>query len=295
MDAQRLRQIVYELPGESRRAQEFFVFLARLMENVEGSMLGGGQILIAQRQPAGLCPQTAFRLVNKPYPAVLFEIDIDPPVVLQLGNLILKTARAAATCPQIDERDHPAVGETVELPAGSEDFTSLLPLGGVYERLKDHVQRVDHTGVNIPAATMDRGAWDHLIGLLAGVSNLYRYPTGEDWPFVVPATADEFAADITEPEPHRRPKFELVYDTTLKNPLIQIDVETDLTRPEIEALFPAPYGVGLDGLDQYFRSVYVYHPWPGLSLRIDMGYRCEPPGDNLSGWLVREGGRIVVE
>jgi hypothetical protein len=295
MNAPRLKQVVYELPAVSRNAQQFFAALARILEGVEGSVLGGGQVTVAQHDPPGLLPATVFRVANSAYPAVLF--DLNQPFALKLEHLILRTPAAAVDPPATAERDGPlvedALGMYVQLPAGSEDFTSLLPLETVYKRLKDHVLRLDHTGVNLPVRLLDRDGWDTLVAVLAAAANMYRYPTGEEWPFIIPATAGEFAADIVERAPVRKPKFELVYDATLRHPLIQIDIETDLTRAEIEALFPEPYGVGLTGLDQYFRSVYVYHPWPGLSFRVDMGYLSDAPGD-MAGWLVHEGGRIGV-
>jgi hypothetical protein len=295
MSVQRLKQVVYELPAVSRNAQQFFANLARILDEVENRTLGGGKVVIAQRDPAGLLPETVFRVANSTYPAIL--LDMDQPLALALGNLVLKTPGASADSPAVAERTaslvEDALGQYVQLPPGSEDFTSLLPLEAVLERAKGHVLRLDHTGVNVPTRMCDQAGWDLLIAALAAASNMYRYPTGEEWPFVIPATADEFESDISDPHPLRRPKFELVYDETLSNPLIQIDMETDLTRTEIEARFPAPYGVGLPGLDDYFRSVYVYHPWPGLSIRMDMGYRRETPGD-IAGWLIHEGGRIAA-
>jgi hypothetical protein len=293
METQRLQRVVYELPGLSRKAQQFFVALARMLEEVEGFASGGGQVVIVQRDPAGLLPETVFRVANRLYPAVLFEMD--QPFVLWAGNLVLRASAVAVECPTVAERDGPlvedALGSYVQLPVGSEDFTALLPLGTVCERLKGHILWLDHTGVNLPARAVGRANWHELIGTLAAASNMYRYPTGEEWPFIIPATAGEFAMDITDPQPVRRSKFELVYDATLCNPLIQIDIATDLTRATIEALFPEPYGVGLAGLDQYFRSVYVDHPWPGLAFRFDLGYRSDQPGD-MAGWLIHEGGRI---
>jgi len=292
---QRLKQIVYELPGTSRKSQQFFATLARMLSEVEGCTFGAGQVMIMQRDPVGLLPQTIFRITNSTYPALLFEMD--QPLALTCGDLVFRTPNTAPNNPAITEHDGEsrgdALGTYIQLPAESEDFCALLPITAVYERLKGHVLRLDHTGVNLPTQRLDQEEWETLLATLAGVSNLYRYPTGEDWPFIVPATADEFADNITDPAPVRKPKFELVYDPYLCNPLIQIDIETDLPRDEIEARFPAPYGVGLPGLDDYFRSVYVHQPWPGLSLRIDMGYRCDEPED-MAGWLVHEGGRIVA-
>ncbi len=285
----RLEQVVYTFPAAGQQSRQFFAVMLRLFEGVEGTLLTEDQVQIVQPGPGDLLPKTVLRLGDVPRPTVL--LDMAPPIHLRFDSLILKTPQTSIDGLQIQERAEPPAEGYVRLPADSEDFTALLPVDAACERLKGHVFRLDHTGLNIPAASLDRAGWDDLLHKLSSVSAIYRYPTGEDWPFVIPATAAEVETDITESEPMRRPKFELVYDTYLRNPLLQFDMETDLTREEVEGLFPPPYGVGLPGLDQYFRSVYVYHPWPGLSIRFDMGYRYDPPGD-MAGWLIREGGRI---
>lgn len=91
---------------------------------------------------------------------------------------------------------------------------------------------------------------------VAGQTNLYKYPTNNVWPFILPATEDELKTDITEFPDGRESKFELVCDVYDSNPTIQIDIETDLTRTEIERLPPEPYGISFPEVADFFRTVY---------------------------------------
>lgn len=118
-----------------------------------------------------------------------------------------------------------------------------LPMGELIKRLKGHIVRIDHTGVNIPASIISNETWQKFIHNIAEHTNLYKYPTNDTWPFILPATEQEFKTDITQFPAGREPKFELVYDSYDSNPTIQIDVETDLTRIAIEQLLPDPYSV----------------------------------------------------
>lgn len=154
--------------------------------------------------------------------------------------------------------------------------------------------RVDHIGLNIPTATMDELTWTTLLKFIAARTNQYRYPTGEDWPFILPATDAEFEADISSFAGGREPRFELVYDEYLRHPLLQYALVTNLTKEEAERLFSGPYGLGLPDLAQYFYSVYIAHPWAALSIRFDLYYAGNGGyGDFQTGkWLVQAGGRI---
>jgi hypothetical protein len=167
-----------------------------------------------------------------------------------------------------------------------------IPLADLAARVQGHITRLDHTGVVLPGRRLARPAWDRLLAGLAGVAALYRYPTGEDWPFILPTTHDEYSADITDFGAAREPKFELVYAENFRLPLIQIDLETDLAMDEIAALLPD--STALPGLESYFRSVYLATPWWDLELRCDLRPRSDSPSEWDSGaWLVQAGGRIA--
>ena len=132
-----------------------------------------------------------------------------------------------------------------------------------------------------------------LVGAVAGVSTTYRYPTGEDWPFVLPSTSDELADDIGAFVVGREPRFELVYDEWQTRPEWQFSLWTDLSRAELDELFPE--GLTFPGLEEIFRVVRTRHPWKGLGIRFDLSYRTEGGGPtdwDTGEWLVTAGGRI---
>ncbi|MGW6904232.1 hypothetical protein [Streptomyces sp. NPDC054940] len=189
-------------------------------------------------------------------------------------------------------------GRSIGVWCGDSPDTRPLPAGvemaDLTRRLAGHVKRVDHTGVNLPASTTSPEQWHDLVSALSSASTMYRYPTGEEWPFVLPSTSGELLGDIRDFVVGREPRFELVYDQGLTRTEWQFALWTDLTRTELELLFPEPEGITFPDLEEIFRVVPVLHPWPGLGIRFDLCYRIdESPSDWETGeWLVTEGGRI---
>ena len=177
---------------------------------------------------------------------------------------------------------------------GTHDSSARVEMADLTQRLAGHVRRVDHTGVNLPADATSAEQWRSLVSALASTSTMYRYPEGEEWPFVLPSTSGELRDDIRDFVVGREPRFELVYDESLVRTEWQFALWTDLTRAELELMFPEPEGITFPGLDDIFRVVEVQHPWPGLGIRFDLCYRIEDsPSDWETGeWLVTEGGRI---
>ncbi|MGW1672492.1 hypothetical protein [Streptomyces sp. NPDC002324] len=224
----------------------------------------GNRLTLTPPRPADARPVTAFELADVGAPEVAF------------GAHLSVSARAAA-----DTR------ETRALPA-------RVDLADLTRRVAGHVRRVDHTGVNVPACVTSREQWHELVSAIASTSTMYRYPTGEDWPFVLPSTSDELLDDIHDFVVGREPRFELVHDQWLTQPQWQFALWTDLTRPELEQLFPEPEGMTFPELEEVFRVVPVRSPWPGLDIRFDLCYRTEDgPSDWETGaWLVSEGGRV---
>jgi hypothetical protein len=165
-------------------------------------------------------------------------------------------------------------------------------MAAIAKRLAGRIVAVDHTGVNLPTAQVDDERWGRLVRALGGASALYRYPDGEPWPFILPATDAEFNDDIRAFAPGRTPKFELVHDRWAPCPILQFALVTNLTREELEARFPDPYGVAFPDLGHLFRTVYVAHPWPGLLIRLDLTYRGPVTDWDTGEWLVTMGGRL---
>lgn len=224
----------------------------------------GDRLTLAPPQPAGALPATVFEVA---------DVSV-PDVALGAGRSVGARADGGTREPRI-------------LPAHVE-------LSDLVRRVAGHVRRVDHTGVNVPACATPPERWHDLVGALASTAAMYRYPTGEDWPFVLPSTADELLDDIRDAVVGREPRFELVYDQWLTRPQWQFALGTDLTRPQLERMFPEPEGLTFPELVDVFRVVPVRSPWPGLDLRFDLCYRTEGgPSDWETGaWLVSEGGRI---
>jgi hypothetical protein len=292
-----IQNIIYKFPRSTADAQDFFKHLSVILLELPNAQLQKDKsIKVTALEPTGALPVTTFVQSDVLFPQLYF----DPvhELSLVIGNVRINPEQTSDHT--IDDRGFTQIiskqdsqGTYYELRADT-DTIYRLDIQQVAARLKSHIVRIDHTGFNLPSALISRGTWERLVGDIAKQSNLYKYPTGEDWPFILPATLAEHEADITQFPVGREPKFELVYDTYSPVPTIQIDIETDLTRVEVEELFPEPYGVSFPELADYFRTVYVQHPWPGLAIRFDIRFKNdEPDGDWETGkWLVTKGGRI---
>ena len=252
----RLSDITYRLPA-SPAAASFLELLGRLLADVGYAEAVPGRVVLTPPWPAGARPRTVFAAADVPAPEVVFD-----------------------------------GGPAIRVPGGTpEDPATLVAMTELVDRLRGHVRRVDHTGVNLA----DAGRWQELVGALAGRTTMYRYPTGEPWPFVLPSTAAELDGDVRDFRIGREPRFELVRADGLARVEWQFALSTDLTRARLEAMFPA--GSTLPGLADIFRVVRVRHPWAGLGIRMDLGYRVEDgPDDWVTGeWLVTAGGRMDGE
>ncbi|SRR6266496_4592979 len=292
-----IQNIIYKFPDSTAGDQDFFKHLsAILLELPNAQLQEDNTIEIIAVEPANALPKTIFTQSDVPFPQLCFD-DVTE-LSLNVGNVLINPGQTSDH--KIDERGFTKVitkqdvhGAYYELHVGT-DIIYRLSIQEVATRLKSHIVRIDHTGFNMPSALVARNIWEQFVGNIAEQSNLYKYPTGEDWPFILPATPAEHVADIAEFPVGREPKFELVHDTYSPVPTIQIDIETDLTRAQVEQLFPEPYGISFPELANYFRTVYVQHPWPSLAIRFDIRFKNdEPDSDWETGkWLITEGGRI---
>lgn len=248
----RLSTIAFRLPT-SAESRAWLDDLCTLLADVEYAT---DSLLLRPPLPQGALPVTAFELSDVPAPQV--ELDTGHTLACQ----------------------------------GDNPPAAHLRMAELTRRLARHVSRVDHTGVNLPSSATSPEQWQRLVSGIAAASTMYRYPTGEDWPFVLPSTADELADDVRDFVVGREPRFELVYDQALTQTEWQIALWTDLSRAELEALVPE--GITFPNLADIFRVVRVTHPWPGLSIRFDLFYRIDGGAfDWETGkWLVVDGGRL---
>lgn len=290
------KQIIYTFPDNTPGSREFFDQLIQLLEEIPNAQVRNHTSLtFTPSQPLDAFPTTTFMHSDVPFPQLRLGDSQD--LSLSVGNLHINPDTAMRY--QIDSRGfdqtlskQDSMGKYFELHASSKTLYRLS-INELVKRLSGHIVRIDHTGVNIPSALIPYEMWKQFIHSVARQANLYKYPTTDTWPFILPATVEEYETDIAQFTVGREPKLELVYDDYSPVPTIQIDIETDLTRPEVERSFPEPYGVSFPDLADFFRTVYIHHEWPGLAIRFDIRFKSDQPGDWETGkWLVEDGGRI---
>jgi len=278
MNVSRLQRIAFLFPNTSAEASAFFEAVALLFAQVPGATAQADQVILTPTNPPMALPVTSLYSVEVGFPQIVFETE--QLIDLHIGPLHLYSSIVT---------NQSAVPSSV----ATLQTNKLLSAGELYYRLHGHITQVDHTGVNIPTTALDRVGWDRLLQQLGAISALYKYP-GEDWPFILPTTQEEFQSDIQHFVAGREPKFELVYDVWASQPVLQFSVATDFTRAGVEALFPEPYGVAFPDLGDIFRTVYLAHPWPNLIIRFDLNYRSEGVVSDwdTGEWLITQGGRI---
>ena len=98
---------------------------------------------------------------------------------------------------------------------------------------------------------------------------------------------------FNEFRPGRDPKWEFVYDEYTEIPVIQVCIETKLTKKQLWRLLPDPYGISYSGLP--FRTVFASMPWYWFGIRFDMKTysRNRENSWNTGEWLATRGKRIV--
>lgn len=290
-----MQNITFTFPENTGSAQEFFKYLKEILAQAPNSQASPKGVSFAASAPQRALPVIRFYSdKHTNFPALRLDVDD------KLDRLIeesLEKAHPKEILPAFLE--DPAVSKTDKLGTYY-DVTvngrtgSCLGIQEIQKRLEGHIRRIDHFGVNLVSERLSRQQWDEFIYQTSLNCNLYKYPTGEDWPFILPATIEEFETEISFFPIGRDPKFEFVFDTFSSVPTFQFDIETDLNRTEVESLFPGPYGISFPGLADYFRTVYVHHEWGGLNIRFDIRFKSADPANswNTGEWLVKKGGRI---
>jgi hypothetical protein len=274
----KLSRIAYMFPAEVPGAVEFFEHLAVLLGRDERSVVYEDLIVLSPADPPGARPETSFELAEIPIPKIVLETDL--PVDTRVCNFYIHGSEVAAETPPLE----------IETPASG---LSLMPLSALAERFEG-VLRLDHSGLNIPTGLYSEDDWQTLLRDFSTVADVYQYPTGQNWYFLLPSTEDEAGGGITRFPAQRSPKFELVYDEFAQAPVVQFQIETALSRAEVEERLPRPYGISFPDLGNIFRTVYVEHPWPNLLIRFDMSFVREGDAEGpLDEWLVKEGRRLV--
>jgi hypothetical protein len=278
MPVSQLKRIAFQFPRKQPATRPFFKQLVSLLEQDPSSQNLMDKLVMFPAYPQGALPITTLELEDINYPAVMFEMD--ERIVVKAGSFAVHSSLDAirtATLPlTMDPGKRPPV----------------FPLAKFVQLLKGHILRLDHTGVELPSEAVPQEKFDRLVGAVGNVANLYRYPSGEEWPFLLPSTPAEFRSEIQHFSKPRAPKMELTYGY-VQVPLIHFHLDTDLPREYIEAYFPSQYGTALPGATTY-RTVYIDHPWPGLLMRFDLTYFTDGVLSEWDSgeWLVKQGVRV---
>jgi hypothetical protein len=144
------------------------------------------------------------------------------------------------------------------VPAAGEAPTTVAAHG--YLSLSEYRRRAADLG----PATLDHVGFDllwfagthpevlALRAALPGRCAYHRFPTGQDWDFILPATLDEATGGALRPGRIRRPKCEIVSIDTTPVPIVQIDLVVPRMYPDLLRLFPEAL------VDTQHPSLWVY-------------------------------------
>lgn len=86
-------------------------------------------------------------------------------------------------------------------------------------------------------------------------------------------------------------RFEIVYDNYTDIVTIQIDIETDLSKSEVESLFSKNQGIYFHSLEDSFKSIYLDYR-NHLDIRFDIRFNCSHNSFESGEWFVSDGRRI---
>lgn len=282
---ERLHTITYVFPTATETEKEWSYFFSQLLKEIPSF---DQDEKFSPTFANSALPSTQFRTGRSTFPMVIFHTPEE--IAINVGNLSIRNQASASI--QLSSL------RTEGIDAANDDSTDRRTISNLFHQLKGKLRGVDHTGINLPVTKLPRSEWDEFMTKISMVSNLYKYP-GEDWPFIIPADESEYETDITHFSVKRTPKFEFVYDSYTQKPLFQFALETDLTREEIERIFPDPIAFAIPGLEEIFRSIVIRSPWDDeMGFRFDLYYK--PVNNQLSDWatgewLVKNGGRISVK
>jgi len=216
-----LQQVTFHLPNNDRHFGDALLSLLAAFGDRNGD-----RVDLRKSDPTFL-PNICFVLDGVTRPTVEFDIP-DHPIEIALEN---KTGQ---------ERKSREVYRHIDV----EDFVGRM----------SHLEtvRLDHVGFDLPWFD---GVHPDILMLrreLGGRSAYYRFPTGEEWDFILPASPDEIRNNTLDLGKDRHPKLEIVSFEKSSTPLIQLDFSV---RETFEALVSSfPEGI----VDRGAKNVWVY-------------------------------------
>lgn len=216
-----LKSVSIELPANPSFSSDFFELLANT-GHVSGSLL---QVASTNSE---FLPMLSIEFNETTQPRIVFRSTDD------------ETAQI------IDNQ----TGEERKSPHNYEHIS----LAEVQKRMwgANAIVAIDHLGVNFPWFDGLSPTITRLRQTFPTSCAYFRFPTGEDWDFIIPATENEFKNDDIDLSINRRPKLELVSFEKSSTPIIQVDCITTIDYEKLKQLFPESI------IDEELRNIWVY-------------------------------------
>lgn len=175
--------------------------------------------------------------------------------------------------------------ETGEERESPETYTPI-PISEVAVRLSSATfGKLDHIGFNLPWFDGIHPTISKLRRSISPLCAYYRFPTGEEWDFILPVSLHEIESREIDLSVERRPKLEIVSFDKASTPLIQVDFSVKKDFEALQLLFPE--GIA----DPQLKNVWVYVQNPyGIDICLVIGE--ESSGDWSSFF---EGHRLITK
>jgi hypothetical protein len=272
-ETMRLRTIALLLPDKTNAEKQFFSEFIALLSSIPNSVKSGRTVRFSPQYPHGSWPTTVIRCSQNDEIQLRFLHNAETEVELD-DSPIRRSLRSA--------KRH-------STPERGKHKVDIAHLNGIFH---DKLVSLDHIGLNVPSTIVSKAEYQDFVASLGKTCTFHHYPTGEDWDFVLPSSRTEWKHGISEFRPGREPKWEFVYDEYTQVPVVQLCLETKLTKKALCKLLPDPYGVSYSGLP--FRTVFINTPWRDFEIRYDMkAYsRNRENSWNTGAWLALRGKRL---
>lgn len=289
----RLTEINFQFPINTPEEADFYNLLWELFKKLPGAESGLNIVSISPKFPKGAQPKTVLEGSTEGlFPALRLDPIVGVNVNLGEMSIVSDDLVTRTTMRTRDSRqfstESDTLGEYYQTWIGGQRY-SLLDLAEFKRRFGKQILSLDHAGINLPANFVKKSEFNDLFNRLKKVANVYKHPGHPEWVFVLPSNDEELEQGITNFSKNREGKFEFVFDTYLKVPTIQFDLITKLSKEEVSKLLPVPYGISYPDVKDFFRTVYVRHPWNELLIRFDLRFATE---EKVGYW---ESGEFLVK
>ena len=170
------------------------------------------------------------------YSANRTNVDFLPLINIEFSNVQIPEISFSCNDFEISKT---ITNETGQLRLSPHSYKHLT-IDEFANRLKDtgSIKTIDHLGVNFPWFDGISPVLIDLRQQLKSKTAYYRFPSGEGWDFILPATKSELKTNNVDLSIERRPKLELVSFEKSSTPIIQIDCITTIEYARLKEIFP---------------------------------------------------------